>query len=90
MGIYDEGSSHHPVSGYKYSPQSIQNVFSCTKALSSIVVAMLVDKGYIRYDMPIAEIWPGKIKYSFFLLFAMRTKECSCDCVCGYVCMLPF
>lgn len=41
-----------------YNTESIQNVFSSTKALVSIVVAMLVDRGHLRYDQPIAELWP--------------------------------
>lgn len=42
----------------QYSQDSIQNVFSSSKALTSIVVAMLVDKKRISYQTRIAEVWP--------------------------------
>lgn len=42
----------------KYDSETIQNVFSCTKVISSLVIAMLVDRGYITYSTPIAEVWP--------------------------------
>ena len=42
----------------QYNGGSIQNVFSTGKVLTSVVVAMLVDRGLLRYDMKIAELWP--------------------------------
>eukprot|EP00928_Gymnodinium_smaydae_P031938 TRINITY_DN23275_c0_g1_i1.p1 TRINITY_DN23275_c0_g1~~TRINITY_DN23275_c0_g1_i1.p1 ORF type:complete len:456 (-),score=52.25 TRINITY_DN23275_c0_g1_i1:296-1663(-) len=41
-----------------YGPDSLQNVFSSSKAITSLVVAMLVDQGHLRYDQRISEIWP--------------------------------
>ena len=41
-----------------YGPSSLQNVFSSGKVLVSLVVAMCVDRGYLRYDTRIAEVWP--------------------------------
>lgn len=41
-----------------YNASTIQNVFSSSKVVSSIVVAMLVDRGHLRYDMKVCEIWP--------------------------------
>lgn len=33
-------------------------IFSCTKGLSSFMVAMLVDEGLVDYDQPVASVWP--------------------------------
>ena len=41
-----------------YGPDSLQNIFSSTKVLTSLVVALLVDRGHLRYDDRIADIWP--------------------------------
>ena len=40
-----------------YSITSVQNVFSSTKAITSLVVAMLEDQGHLRYDQKVSEIW---------------------------------
>ena len=43
----------------EYRRRSLQNVFSTSKAVTSTVVAYLVDKGVLRgYDMRVAEVWP--------------------------------
>ena len=52
--------------GRSYTKDSIQNVFSSSKAVTSIVVAMLVDRGYISYETAIASVWPN---------FAQQNKE---------------
>ena len=36
----------------------LQNVFSSSKVLTSLVVAMLVDRGVLRYSTRVADIWP--------------------------------
>jgi CubicO group peptidase (beta-lactamase class C family) len=59
VGIAHEERENHHQSYLPYASDSIQNIFSSTKAITSIVVAMLVDRGYLRYDMPISDIWPG-------------------------------
>ena len=41
-----------------YTPSHVQNVFSCTKAISSLVVATLADKGLLSYDQKVTDIWP--------------------------------
>jgi hypothetical protein len=43
-----------------YNASSLQNIFSSSKAVASIVVAMLVDRGHLRYDMKVADVWPGE------------------------------
>lgn len=42
----------------RYDGNSLQNVFSSSKVVTSLVVAMLADRGHLRYDQPISEIWP--------------------------------
>lgn len=59
IGVANKKKEKHPESLLPYASDSIQNIFSSTKAITSIVVAMLVDRGHLRYDMPICEIWPG-------------------------------
>ena len=41
-----------------YTEDSLQNVFSCSKAVTNMVLAMLVDRGDLTYDQTIASIWP--------------------------------
>ena len=36
----------------------LQNVFSSSKVLTSLVVAILVDRGLLAYDQPVSSIWP--------------------------------
>jgi hypothetical protein len=42
----------------RYGPDSLQNVFSCSKAITSLVVAMMVDKKHIEYESTAASIFP--------------------------------
>ncbi len=55
-GVYDRHKNDSSSKQYTYG--SIQNCFSTTKAVTSIVVAMLVDRGLIDYDTTIASVWP--------------------------------
>jgi len=41
-----------------YGPDWLQNIFSSSKSLTSLVVAMLVDRGHMSYDQKISDIWP--------------------------------
>jgi hypothetical protein len=63
VGIVNPAKASHDISGAKYGADSTQNVFSSTKALSSIIIAMLVDRGLLSYDRRICEVWPGHFKY---------------------------
>lgn len=54
IGIYDKRKEHSK----NYSHDTIQNVFSSTKAVTSVVIAILVDRGYLSYNTKIAQIWP--------------------------------
>ena len=57
MGVVDEVNSSHPNSKLKYGLESMQNIFSSTKAIASIVIAMLVDRGHLKYEMRISDVW---------------------------------
>jgi CubicO group peptidase (beta-lactamase class C family) len=37
---------------------SLFPVFSCSKAVSALVIAWLVDRGLLGYDEPVASLWP--------------------------------
>ncbi|KAI8347347.1 beta-lactamase/transpeptidase-like protein [Blakeslea trispora] len=47
-----------PTKEIKYTKNTLQMVFSCSKALSSIVIAQLVEKGLLSYDEKISTYWP--------------------------------
>ncbi|KAI9246838.1 beta-lactamase/transpeptidase-like protein [Helicostylum pulchrum] len=42
----------------EYTNETLQMVFSCTKTLSSIIVAQLVEQGLLAYEERIATYWP--------------------------------
>ena len=42
----------------KYNADSLQCVFSSSKAVSSIAIAQLVDRGFLNYNNPFANYWP--------------------------------
>eukprot|EP00301_Raphidiophrys_heterophryoidea_P023525 c7382_g1_i1.p1 GENE.c7382_g1_i1~~c7382_g1_i1.p1 ORF type:complete len:493 (-),score=120.25 c7382_g1_i1:199-1617(-) len=41
-----------------YTPDTLQVVFSSTKVLEGLVIAMLVDRGLLDYNEPVAKYWP--------------------------------
>jgi CubicO group peptidase (beta-lactamase class C family) len=53
----------------KVGPDTLLTVFSSSKSLTAIAMAMALDRGYLRsYDQTIAEIWPefageGKVQH---------------------------
>ena len=46
------------VSSNTYTSQSLQCVFSSSKVLTSLVVAMLVDRGHLQYEERVCTYWP--------------------------------
>lgn len=42
----------------KYDGDTLQIVFSSTKAVTSCVVALAADRGWLRYDDPVSKYWP--------------------------------
>lgn len=61
--------------GQQYSASSLQNIFSSSKAVASIIVAMLVDRGHLTYEMKVADIWPG----TYCTTVVTAANDC-CDC----------
>ncbi|CAG8569758.1 4723_t:CDS:2, partial [Racocetra fulgida] len=43
---------------HEYDNNTLQQVFSCTKAFSAIVIARLVDQGILDYNEKISTYWP--------------------------------
>lgn len=41
-----------------YTGDSLQSVFSSSKAVTAVAVAQLVDRGFLNYNNPIANYWP--------------------------------
>jgi CubicO group peptidase (beta-lactamase class C family) len=58
--------SADPTTGRAWTADTLQCVFSSTKAITGLAIAMLVDRGVLDYDAPIASYWPE---------FAQQGKE---------------
>ena len=58
VGLVDNERHTHTESGLVYDHDSLQNIFSSTKAITSIVISMLVDRNLLKYESSIAEVWP--------------------------------
>ena len=43
---------------FEYTGSSLQNVFSSSKVLTSLVIAMLEDRGHLKYDQKVSDLWP--------------------------------
>lgn len=41
-----------------FDEQTLTCIFSTTKALAALLVARAVERGLLRYDQPVAEVWP--------------------------------
>ena len=52
-------SSSSFVPRHNYGADGLQNLFSSSKVLTSLVVAMLVDRGHLRYDQRVVDLWPS-------------------------------
>jgi len=39
-------------------PESLSVIFSCSKVMESLVISILVDRGLLDYDDPVAKHWP--------------------------------
>lgn len=53
------GGMADPARRIKWQRDTLVNVWSTTKGLTAIALAMLVDRGRVAYDDPVAEIWPA-------------------------------
>ena len=52
------GSAAGPMRDPDYGPDSLQNIFSSSKSIVAICVALLVQRGLLSYDDRIVEHWP--------------------------------
>ena len=52
------GGFADPATGRSVDGDTLFNVYSVTKAVAATAVHMLVDRGRLAYDAPIAELWP--------------------------------
>jgi CubicO group peptidase (beta-lactamase class C family) len=43
-----------------YGPDTLQQVFSSTKNLTAIAVAIFVDRGLLAYEEKVSAYWPGE------------------------------
>lgn len=56
--VVDVAGGRFDDSGAPYDDQSLQLVFSTTKGITAIAVAMCVQRGLLSYDEPVATYWP--------------------------------
>ncbi|MGW4535021.1 serine hydrolase domain-containing protein [Nocardia sp. NPDC004340] len=52
------GGSRDPVRGLPWERDTIAPVFSCTKGVAALILAMLASRGQLDYDEPVARYWP--------------------------------
>ena len=48
----------NPQTGAPWTDQTLANVWSTTKGVAAIAVAVLVDRGLLDYAAPVARYWP--------------------------------
>ncbi len=56
--VVDVWGGADPVSGRPWEQDSVTTIFSCTKAVTSVVMLRLVDQGLLELDAPVARYWP--------------------------------
>ncbi len=52
------GGSADAAGGREWQQDTLVNVWSCTKGIAAVAMAMLVDRGLVDYDQPMARYWP--------------------------------
>jgi CubicO group peptidase (beta-lactamase class C family) len=65
----------------RWTPETLANVWSSTKGVTAICFAMLVERGLIRYDQPVAAFWPefadhGKQAVTIAMLLSHQAGLC--------------
>ena len=53
-----QGGYADKASGRKWTDETRTVVFSTTKAVGALCVAMLVDRGHLKYEDKMSEYWP--------------------------------
>ena len=67
-----------------YTPRTLQLVASSTKFITSVCMAMLVDRGLLSYSTPISSVWPefghgGKEHITVAQLMMHQAGVCAMD-----------
>lgn len=57
INVFGRNESH-PLSTINYDINTLQIVFSSTKAVTSLAMAIAADKGYFKYDDKVCKHWP--------------------------------
>ena len=52
------GGSADAAGARAWQQDTLVNVWSCTKGVAAVAMAMLVDRGLVDYDQPMARYWP--------------------------------
>lgn len=58
IDLFGSNPTSNPTTPHQYTGTTVQNVYSSTKAITSLVVAMLEDRGHLGYNQFVSEIWP--------------------------------
>ena len=66
-----------PATGREWTADTLQCVFSSSKAIVGLAIAMLVDRGVVDYDEPIATYWPSSRNT------ARKPSRCATCCATG-------
>lgn len=71
-----DGNSEHP-----WDAETVANIWSTTKGVTATCFAVLVDRGLIQYDRPVADYWPefasgGKESVTVAMLLSHQAGLC--------------
>ena len=77
-GSTDEGGTH------PWQANTLVNIWSTTKGVTAACFAMLVDRGQIEYDKPVAHYWPefgaaGKEQVTVAMMLSHQAGLCGFD-----------
>ena len=77
-GSTDGGGTHH------WQADTLVNIWSTTKGVTATCFAMLVDRGQIEYDKPVAHYWPefgvaGKEQVTVAMMLSHQAGLCGFD-----------
>jgi CubicO group peptidase (beta-lactamase class C family) len=75
------GGFANPESGREWTADTLVNIWSTTKGVTAACFAMLVDRGQIDYDLPVAHYWPefgvaGKEKITVAMMLSHQGGLC--------------
>ncbi|MET3803230.1 CubicO group peptidase (beta-lactamase class C family) [Nakamurella sp. UYEF19] len=56
--VVDLWGGRDPIDGQDWTRDSVGTLFSCTKAITSVILLRLVDQGLVDLESPVAAYWP--------------------------------